>query len=263
MLYRPGGEAAGCVVLCNPVFEEHKSTLRPFVDMARELCRNGVAALRFDYRGCGDSPGEFEDFSLSDWSQDIGAATGAVRHAMPGTPVGLLGVRVGASLALKAAVGTPGYAFAVLWEPIVSGRTYVEQELRKKLVKEMMTFGERRSTRESLLAELGGGGTIDFDGYPFSSRLYSELADLDLLAGDGPAGLPAYLVQVSATARLTRPMQDLRDRLGGEGASVEATAVRAPPFWNLVGIVDCLEVIGRTRDWVNGCLRGPSSGRDT
>jgi exosortase A-associated hydrolase 2 len=258
MLYRPAGEPAAGVVLCNPVFEEHKATLRPLVDLARELNRNGVAALRFDYRGCGDSPGEFDAFSLSDWIEDIAAAKQAVLEAAPGVPVGIQGVRIGASLALMAALADPDCAFAVLWEPVISGRTYVEQELRKKLMKEMMTFGERRSTREGLLAELEAGRGIDFDGYPFAPRLYRELTALDLLTGKGASPLPVHLVQVSAATKLASPLERLREKLERDGATVETAAVRAPPFWNLVGIVDCPEIIEQTRDWVEGCLRGTS-----
>jgi len=264
-LYRPGGETAACVVLCNPVFEEHKAAMRLLVDMARELSRNGVAAVRFDYRGCGDSPGEFEAFSLSDWIADIGAAAQAARDAVPGVPVGLLGVRIGASLSLRVALGDTDCGFSILWEPVISGRAYVEQELRKKLMKEMMTFGERRSTREGLLAELEAGRIIDFDGYPFAPRLYRELAALDMLEQEGPAAPPVCLVQVSAATRLTVPMQRLRDRLESGGAAVETTVVQAPPFWNLVGIVDCPEIIELTRDWINGRVRGGGTrqGQDT
>jgi len=256
MLYRPDGEPAAGVVLCNPVFEEHKATLRPLVDLARELSHNGIAALRFDYRGCGDSPGEFEAFSLSDWLDDIAAAKQTLQEAVPGVPVGIHGVRIGASLALKAALADSEWAFAVLWEPVVSGRTYVEQELRKKLMKEMMTFGERRSTREGLLAELEAGRVIDFDGYPFSPRLYRELTALDLLNEEATAPVPTYLVQVSASTKLAAPMQRLQEGLERDGTTVEASVVRAPPFWNLVGIVDCPEIIAQTRNWVGSCLRG-------
>lgn len=35
-----------------------------FVEAARYWCRNGFAVLRFDFRGCGDSEGKFEDYCL-------------------------------------------------------------------------------------------------------------------------------------------------------------------------------------------------------
>ena len=31
----------------------------------------GRAFLRFDYRGCGESPGAFETFTLADWYDDV------------------------------------------------------------------------------------------------------------------------------------------------------------------------------------------------
>ncbi len=49
-------------------------------------------------------------------------------------------------------------------------------------------------------------------------------------------------------------MQQLREGLAPGGTTVEAAVVRAPPFWNLVGIVDCPEIIEQTRDWVRSRL---------
>lgn len=54
---------------------------RQFTLLARHLAGNGFAALRFDYRGMGDSTGEMRDFLAVD--EDIAAAIDALLAARP------------------------------------------------------------------------------------------------------------------------------------------------------------------------------------
>ena len=64
---------------------------------------NGRAFLRFDYRGCGESPGDFEDFTLADWRDDALAMIDAVEG-----PVVLVGSSMGGWVMLLAALARPG-----------------------------------------------------------------------------------------------------------------------------------------------------------
>ncbi|UVO54966.1 alpha/beta fold hydrolase [Sphingomonas sp. SUN039] len=64
--------------------------------------RSGRGYVRFDYRGCGASPGAFEDFTLEDWFADALS----VIDATPG-PVVLVGSSMGGWLMLLAALVRP------------------------------------------------------------------------------------------------------------------------------------------------------------
>ncbi|MGO1304546.1 MAG: alpha/beta hydrolase [Sphingomonas parapaucimobilis] len=64
---------------------------------------NGRAFLRFDYRGCGESPGAFEDQSLVDWRDDVVAMLDDVVKG----PAVLVGSSMGGWLMLLAAAARP------------------------------------------------------------------------------------------------------------------------------------------------------------
>ena len=63
---------------------------------------SGRAFLRFDYRGCGESAGAFEDFTLADWYDDVLAMLGAIDE-----PAVLVGSSMGGWLALLVARDHP------------------------------------------------------------------------------------------------------------------------------------------------------------
>lgn len=62
----------------------------------------GRAFLRFDYRGCGESPGAFENFTLADWRDDVLAMLDTIDG-----PVVLVGSSMGGWLMLLAAAERP------------------------------------------------------------------------------------------------------------------------------------------------------------
>jgi pimeloyl-ACP methyl ester carboxylesterase len=64
--------------------------------------REGQAMLRFDYRGCGASPGAFEAQTLADWRDDALAAIDSVDG-----PVVLVGSSMGGWVMLLAALARP------------------------------------------------------------------------------------------------------------------------------------------------------------
>ena len=64
--------------------------------------RTARAFVRFDYRGCGESPGSFEDFTLEDWRDDALSVVDATDG-----PVALVGSSMGGWIMLLAALARP------------------------------------------------------------------------------------------------------------------------------------------------------------
>lgn len=91
---------------------------RQFVLLARALAAQGYPAMRFDYRGMGDSGGGLRDFEGAD--EDIGAAIEAFFHACPGmSEVVLWGLCDAASAAASLAYRDERIAGLVLLNPWV------------------------------------------------------------------------------------------------------------------------------------------------
>ncbi len=71
---------------------------------------NGRACLRFDYAGCGASPGNFEDGTLASWRDDALALIDGVVEG----PVVLVGSSMGGWIMLLAALARPGRVVALV-----------------------------------------------------------------------------------------------------------------------------------------------------
>lgn len=259
MRYAPDGPPRCSLLMCNPLFEERKSAQRVMVEAARDLAAAGCDVLRFDYRGCGDSAGDFADAGCEEWRADIAAAYAWLICRGAGMPAGVLGLRLGAALGLGAAGDLPGLAFAIAWEPVLDGRRYLDQEFRRKLVKEMVTFGQSRLTRATLRKELDEGRSVDLDGYELTPRLAADIAAIDgeRLTRNVPARM--LLVGVGSAGGLPVDAARLHRSLTAAGAPVDCATVPEDPFWSLVGLVACPRLLAETKAWL--CARFPEPGR--
>jgi len=125
----PEGHAAPAVVLVSgtgPIdrdvtFAGHAL----FRTVAHTLARQGIASLRFDKRGVGESEGDFSLARVADFVSDVLGATEYLvgKGGFTAERVGLLGHSEGGMVALAAAARAPRTAFCVsLAGPLLSGR---------------------------------------------------------------------------------------------------------------------------------------------
>jgi len=160
---------APAVLLCYPIAGEYMRAHRAFRQLTNLLSRAGAHVMRFDYFATGDSGGSVDGMSLARWQDDIGAATDELRELCQAETVTLVGLRLGATLALLAAGRVPAVEHVVLWDPIVDGAAYV-RELEAKHVAEQQ--GRRGSTSTS--------GTIGVNGFPVPAKVRAEMGAVDL-----------------------------------------------------------------------------------
>lgn len=120
-LYKHAEPARLGLLMLPPHGHEWQRSYRLFALLAEALAEHGIASLRFDHRGCGDSSGGDDSFRLGAAAEDAETALAALRRLCP-APVQVLGLRAGALLAapLAAAHGLP----LLLWQPVLDGADY-------------------------------------------------------------------------------------------------------------------------------------------
>ena len=124
------GSSPTGVVICAPFGQEAMLTYRGCRILAERLHAHGFSVLRFDYPGTGDSSGsEMDPDRVAAWQAGVDAAVAMLLRTTPAEHVILVGLRLGAALALRAAVSAPQVVGVGCLAPVVSGKSYA-RELR-------------------------------------------------------------------------------------------------------------------------------------
>lgn len=115
------------IILCYPFGQEYIRSHRAFKLLSTRLYNKGFPVLRFDYYGTGDSGGEEEAANLSLWQENIHSAINELKNRANLNSVVLIGLRLGASLALKTATEREDITGIVLWDPIIKGEDFIRE----------------------------------------------------------------------------------------------------------------------------------------
>ena len=207
------------VVIAAPDGEEHAWAARALVTVARALAHHGSTTYRFDYLGQGESEGEFEATTWPSRVADLDAAVQMAGRRTGQMPI-VLGVRLGATLALAAVKqGTP-LGGLVVWEPVVDAAQYVHQLLRVNVSTQMVALGRIERDRSELIADARRGGIVSVNGFGLSGPFIDALLAIDLDSKIGQLNIPTLWLST------TPPDQTVTSN-----PSVVAKRVSAFPFW--------------------------------
>lgn len=167
VLHLPIGEGSHPgVVLCHGFTGNKAESHRLFVHLARTLAKAGFYVLRFDFRGSGDSGGQFIDMTVEG---EISDATAAWRWMLEHTDVdpdrlALLGFSLGGCVAAYVAAEVQPAAL-VLWSA----------------VGEPVKVFTIKTSYEAMLAQVRNVGYLPLSGWQVGQRFVEEMPTLEPL----------------------------------------------------------------------------------
>ena len=227
----------------HPFAEEMNRCRRMAALQSRALAQAGWLVMQIDLAGCGESAGEFGDATWSAWRDDVSQALRWLRERSGTAPV-LWGLRTGALLAVEAAKDAE-IGGLVFWQPVLSGKQFLQQFLRLTAAGEMVAQSDRERTGTRALREqLGRGEAVEIAGYTVSSGLALGLETAEL---DPPAAATRVLwLEVAASAELSPASRTRIERWQGAGHDVAARAVEGPQFWQTLNITEAPALLEAT-----------------
>lgn len=239
-------------MFCYPFAEERQEAHRVLVNFARILAENGFSVLRFDYRGTGDSHGEFVDYDLSTRTEDVLRAIEILKGRTGLKRVALFGLRFGAAIALLAAKNLREVELLILWAPVLNLKAYLHQFLRGHLAMQMVTEKKIAVTRGELINQLLEGNEVNVQGYRLSGEFYADAIQIDPLKGYRCGEYPILVVDIETKGE-TDPL--LRKLIGNDMAhrKSECCVVSEEPFWleKKCYIPDSEVFFRTTLEWMN------------
>ncbi|GJM28800.1 MAG: hypothetical protein DHS20C17_14350 [Cyclobacteriaceae bacterium] len=119
---REGLKNDQAVLICPPIGGAYKRCYFLLKILGDQLADSGVPVMRFDYFGTNDSMGEDREATIERWVSDIEHSYEELQR-QTGAQVKVLGIRMGALLALKA-LSKKQVEHWVLWDPVMDGETY-------------------------------------------------------------------------------------------------------------------------------------------
>ena len=244
------GKCRGVFIYVHPFADEMNKSRRMAALQARALAGIGFGVLQIDLFGCGDSHGDFREARWNIWKQDLAVAVTWVENHV-GAPICLWGLRLGALLALDFARSSKKKIDQIiLWQPIISGESFLTQFLRLRLANEMFAAGastEKITGTDTMRASLRAGNTLEVAGYELAPDLAAALDDLkaaELVITKSPVHWFEIVLEPG------RSMTPSSAKVAGiwQRNEVDLTVHLIPclPFWATQEITECTALVSAT-----------------
>lgn len=236
-IFRPS-RTERAFVMCGGFAGEFEVFRSHTAHIARNMASQGSAVLRFDYLGYGDSDGEFTDASLDTMCDDTMRALDELKAKTGMRTLGLMGLRLGGTVAALVAARRNDIDTLVLWEPVLKPWDDLYAELRQTLSLQTVLFRDIKMTREQIVENVLAGqpsmvdgydlNVID-DGFPLSAALIESVKRVDLV--EQPVAIAARTLVVHIRKKegpTPKPLARFVDGLKAAGTDCALTVAIEP-----------------------------------
>lgn len=219
-------------VLCLPPFaEELNKSRRMLALLGQRLAAGGALFLLPDLLGTGDSAGDFPDADADAWVRDVRFSIDWLRKREV-QEIQFVALRFG-SLLLGPALEQSGQDFhrIVLWNPVISGTTLLNQFIRTKLAAGMKS-GAKSSVAE-LRKQISTDGSMEIAGYFLTRSMMLSIDSLDMSHLELPRSTHLLWTETGPVAdgapnpKSDRILSQWRD----SGIDTTYTRLKGQPFW--------------------------------
>lgn len=114
VIHLPDIQKPPCVIASHGLFSNKDG--EKYLALGGRFPGRGIALLRFDFRGCGESSGKTSESTVSERLKDLCSAIGFVRsHPRVGSRIGLMGSSLGGFVSLIVAAGDADIRAVAAW----------------------------------------------------------------------------------------------------------------------------------------------------
>jgi hypothetical protein len=178
------------ILLVGSFASERHTSYRPWIQWARYLAARRIEALRYDYRGVGESTGIFEEMTFASWIDDVERLSAWLRKRGEDVPLILHGLELGGLLAARNFHNGHGDAL-ILWSAPVNANKVLRSTLQRWIGPQQLLKPENERRPASYYFRLlDEGQSVEVDGYEWPAELWRQSLSLELPAAMIPPNDP-------------------------------------------------------------------------
>ena len=165
-----------CIVVVPPVGHDRVRCYRECINLARSLAESGILALRFDFRGEGESGGIFEQSNINTRVNDIITIMKMLYLRYDVSSITLIGFRLGALICLIAAKNRES---VILCEPILNMKSYTKSLFRANIIMQQDYFGKISEKEDDLRVKMLNGNLLSVYGFHYSNSFIKQMEKIN------------------------------------------------------------------------------------
>lgn len=240
------------IVFCHPFGEEKHRSYRAFVNFSRNLAKENISNFRFDVKGAGDSDGDLCESTIESQVEDTLDAITYFQSKSKVKKIVLIGLRLGASIAVLAAEKDPRINALVLLSPISKGANYWRELLRTKQFASI-SLNQPAVKSSVLMQQLDSSGLIEIEAQMLSLDFVNQLKSINLLENIEQYTGELLVIGLARDSLGKELYHRLTEQHGASNAS-RVWCEEERDYWSILSLYDQYNpqaTYQYTMDWLN------------